>query len=114
MADIRFISAPDQGDAQVVVSAAELFPDAVVIVLATTIWDEVIAAGTFDPKKSALRLEDDVGTEYRRVWGLGLADDWSSSHAVHRMNPEFEPPLPPEATSLRITLGRWGSVALTI
>lgn len=117
MSTVRVIPAPDQGDAQFVVLAAELFPTVLVIVLATTIWDEVIAAGIFDPQKPGLEVEDDIGTEYRRALQDGsyhVGPGWRRSHGVNRMNPEFEPAVPREATQLRVTLGPWGSVALTI
>jgi len=112
----RFISAPDQGDVQVVVLAAELHEEAVSIVLATTISDELAAAGLYDPNKPGLTIEDDVGTEYRRVpqLGVSIGAGWHGSHGVSRSNPEYEPAVPPEATRLRIRLGRRGSVVLTI
>ncbi len=115
----RFISAPDQGDAEVVVLAAELFPEAVVIVIATAIWDEVAEAGFFDREHPALTVEDDVGTEYRRTLQVGahtVGDKkaWSGSRGVSRLNPSFAPPVPAEATFLRVRLGRWGSVVLAV
>jgi hypothetical protein len=113
----RFITAPDQGDAQVVVLAAELFPERLVLVLAMTMWDEVVAAGLFDREKPALTVEDDVGTEYRRAFQVSsrhVGPGWHRSHGVSRANLEYEPPVPSEATYLRVTLGRWGSVALMV
>jgi hypothetical protein len=114
----RFIPAPDQGDAQCVVLAVELFAEATVVVLATTIWDEVIATGFFDREEPTLKVEDDLGTEYRRApqvsSGFVSERTWSRSRGVHRMNPEFEPAVPAEATRLRITLGSWGSVVVMV
>ncbi len=119
MSTAHFIPAPGQGDAQIVVLAVELFAEVVVIVLATTIWEEMVAAEFFAPEEPGLTIEDDVGTEYRRALQVSSATvrdkrAWSNSHGVHRLNLEFEPPTPPDATYLRITLGRWGSVALMI
>jgi hypothetical protein len=114
----RFIPAPRQGDAQVVVLAVELFAEATVVVLATTAWDELVAAGFFDGEKPALRIEDDVGTEYRRLLqnfsGYVSERTWEHSRGVHRMNPAFEPAVPAEASRLRIALGRWGSVVVMV
>jgi hypothetical protein len=113
----RFIPAPDQGDAQVVVLAAELFPETLVLVLAMTIWDEVVAAGLFEREDPALRVEDHLGTAYRRAPQIGVShvgSGWRGSHGVHRANLEYEPPVPAEATYLRVTLGRWGSVVLMV
>jgi hypothetical protein len=117
MTAARFIPAPDQGDAQVVVLAAELFPERLVLVLAMTIWDEVVEAGLFKHEEGALRIEDDLGTEYRRALQVGahsVGPGWNGSHGVHRANLEYEPPVPAEATYLRVTLGRWGSVVLMV
>lgn len=116
MGTTRFISAPDQGDVQVVVLAAELHEEAVSIVLATTISDELAAAGLYDPNKPGLTIEDDVGTEYRRVpqLGVSIGAGWHGSHGVSRANVEYRPPVPAAATRLRINLGRWGSVALSL
>jgi hypothetical protein len=110
----RLIPAPDQGDARLVVLAAELFPECLVIVLAATVWEEAADAGLFEPQKGLLAVSDDVGTEYRRILGLGIGNEWMGSHGVHRSNLGFEPPVPPEATRLRVRLGRWGSVALAL
>jgi hypothetical protein len=113
----RFIPAPDQGDAQVVVLAAELFPERLVIVLAMTIWEEVVAAGLFDREEPKLSVEDDAGTKYRRAFQVGASyagQGWGDSHGVSRCNLEFEPAVPSEATELRIRIGRWGSVAIGV
>jgi len=115
----RFIPAPDQGDAQIVLLAVELFEEATVVVLATTIWEELAAARFFEHDEHALVIDDDLGTEYRRGFQVGsyIAGDerrWSESHGVHRMNLEFQPPAPDEATYLRITLGRWGNVLVML
>jgi hypothetical protein len=99
----RFIPAPDQGDAQVVVLAVELFEGATVVVLATTIWEELAAARFFEHEEAALVIEDDLGTEYRRGFQVGssiagmsgggrtptasIASTWSSS----RPSPERRP-----------------------
>jgi hypothetical protein len=119
MALARFIPAPDQGDAQVVVLAVELFEAATVVVLATTVWEELIASGLVGPEAKQALIADDVGTEYRRAFQAGhaFAGDkrrWSDSNGVHRLNLEFEPPVPPEATYLRIALGPWGNVVVMI
>jgi hypothetical protein len=117
VAATRFIPAPDQGDAQVVVLAAELHEEAVSIVLVTTIGDELAAGGFYDPDEPGLTIEDDVGTEYRHAPQLGLGTigpGWHGSHGVSRSNVEYEPAVPPEATRLRVRLGRRGSVVLTI
>jgi hypothetical protein len=115
----RFIPAPDQGDAQVIVLAVELFERTTVVVLATTIWEELAAVRFFEHDEPALVIEDDVGTEYRRAFQVSssiVGDErrWSDSHGVHRINLEFQPPVPGEATYLRITLGRWGSVVVML
>jgi hypothetical protein len=115
----RFIPAPDQGDAEVVVLAVELFQQAVVVVLVTTILGEVIDSGLFEPGPNQIRITDDLGTEYRRAFGVGssFAGDerrWSGSRGVDRSNLEFEPPVPAGATYLRITLGPWGNVVVTV
>lgn len=118
MSIARFIPAPDQGDAQVVVLAVELFEGATVVILATTIWEELVAARFFEHDEPALVVDDDVGTEYRRRFQVSssFADErrWSDSHGVHRINLEFRPPVPEEATYLRVTLGRWGSVVVML
>ncbi len=115
MAAARFIPAPDQGDSQVVVLAAELYPEVVVLVLVTTISDELVAAGLYQRDNPAgLTIEDDVGTKYRRAFQLGFAGEWSLSHDVQRANLHFKPPVPPEATYLRVKLGRWGHVVLMV
>lgn len=68
----------------------------------------------FEPEKQTLRVEDDLGTKYKRAFQVGSSSEWRNSYGVHRANLEFEPPVPAEAASLRITLGRWGSVVLTV
>jgi hypothetical protein len=73
LTSLNFIPAPDQGDAQVVVLGAELHPAAVAIVLVTTIFEELVAEGIFGPKNPKLKVEDDVGTEYRRSPGLSVS-----------------------------------------
>ena len=114
MTPVNFIPAPDQGDAQVVVLGVELRPAVVAIVLVSTIDQDLTAAGFFDPKDPKLKIEDGIGTEYRRALQLALGSGWSRSHGVRRMVVEFEPPVPPNASYLRITLGSRGSVALTV
>jgi hypothetical protein len=112
---VNFIPAPDQGDAQAVVLGIELHPEVVTVLLLTTIFAEVAAEGLFDPTDPQLKIEDDVGTEYRRALGVSVGGGkWSESHGVRRSNLEFQPPVPPQATSLRVTLGRRGSVALKV
>jgi hypothetical protein len=116
---VHFIPAPDQGDAEVVVLGAELQPAVVAVVLVTTVFEELVAERFFEPENPKLKVEDDVGTEYRRSFGLGVSrisseGGWSLSHGVHRMVLEFQPPVPPNASYLRITLGSRGSVALTV
>jgi hypothetical protein len=110
----RFIPAPDQGGSQIVVMAAELHEKALVIVLATTIFEELAAADFFTPKDGVLSVEDDVGTEYRRAFQVGFSSEWSSSHGVHRWNIEFEPPVPLATSYLRVRLGPWGNVILMV
>jgi hypothetical protein len=119
LTSVNFIPAPDQGDTQVAVLGAELRPTVIAIVVVTTIDEELVAAGFFDPQEPKLKVEDDVGTEYRRSFGLGVAriesgGGWSRSHGVRRLILEFKPPVPPDASRLRITLGRRGSVVLTV
>lgn len=115
MTPLNFIPAPDQGDARVVVLGAERHPEVVTIILVSTIFEELVAEGFFDPKDPKLKIEDDVGTEYRRDFQVGVGGTkWSGSHGVSRANLDFVPPVPPQATSLRITLGRRGSVALAV
>ncbi len=119
MIPVNFIPAPDQGDAEVVVLGAELHPEVIAIVLVTTVFEELVAEGFFDPKDPKLKVEDDIGTEYRRSPGLSVSrisseGRWSLSHGVHRSVLEVQPPVPPNASYLRITLGSRGSVALTV
>jgi hypothetical protein len=111
---VNFISAPDQGDAEAVVLGAELHPEVVAVVLVTTIGEKLVAEGFFDPKDPKLKIEDDVGTVYRRAFQVGIVNEWSGSHGVRRPILEFEPPVPPDATYLRITLGSRGTVALMV
>jgi hypothetical protein len=116
---VHFIPAPDQGDAELVALGAELHPAAVAIVLVTTVFEELVAEGFFEPGNPKRKIKDDIGTEYRRSPGLGVSrissgGGWSLSHGVHRMVSEFQPPVPPNASYLRITLGSRGSVALTV
>jgi hypothetical protein len=116
---VRFIPAPDQGDAQVVVLAVELFEEATVVVLVTTALEELIETGLIGPEAEQALIADDLGTEYRRAFQVGHAFTgdkrrWSDSNGVHRLNLEFEPPVPPEATYLRIALGPSGSVVVMV
>jgi hypothetical protein len=115
----RFIPAPDQGDAEVVVLAVELFEQAVVVVLVTSAWEELADSGLLGHEREECLIADDVGTDYRRAFQVGSSyvgekRRWSDSNGVHRINLEFEPPVPAEATDLRITLGPWGNVVVTV
>jgi len=116
---LHFIPAPDQGDAEVVVLGLELHPAVVAIVLVTTVFEELVAEEFFELGNPKLKVEDGVGTQYRRSLGLSVSrisseGGWSLSHGVHRTVLEFQPPVPPNASYLRITLGSRGSVALTV
>jgi hypothetical protein len=95
---VNFVPAPDQGDAQAVVLGVEMHPEVVTILLVSTIFEELAAEAFFDPEDPKLKVEDDLGAEYRRALQIGMGSKWSESNGVRRSNLDFEPPVSAEAT----------------
>jgi hypothetical protein len=95
---VRIVTAPDQGDAQAVIVAAELHPDKVVLDNVSLVQPEPLP-GLVDDQPARLELLDDLGTEYAMVGGGGSGDG-----VVRRGEMNFRPAVPEGATYLRVVM----------
>jgi hypothetical protein len=95
---IRIVTGPDQGDAQAVITAAELHPDRVVLDCVSVVQEEP-TPGMVDGQPARLELLDDLGTEYRPAGGGGNGDG-----DVRRWALIFRPGVPDGATYLRVVM----------
>ena len=95
---VRIVTGPDQGDAQAVITAAELHPDKVVLDCVSVV-DPRPAPGMVDSQPARLELLDDVGTEYVSDGGGGSGDG-----TVRRLALTFRPAVPEAATYLRVVM----------
>jgi hypothetical protein len=102
MAAVRFIPGPDQGDADTVVLAVELHEEVVVIDIATTLV-RAIQHFTVRHVLPSVRVEDDLGTEYRGESLDRYGGGWSDIAPAAHYPFEVRPAVPPEARFLRIT-----------
>lgn len=105
---VRIVTGPDQGDASVVIMAAELQPDKVVIDIVSVIEPEP-SPGVVDGQPGRLEVLDDLGTEYTIAGGGGGSGDGN----VRRVALDFRPAVPEEATYIRVVTGV-GSVILML
>lgn len=69
---IRIVTGPDQGDAQAVITAAELHPDKVVLDCVSVATAEP-ARGMIDGQPGRLELLDDLGTSTRSPAAVEVA-----------------------------------------
>lgn len=104
---IRIVTGPDQGDAQAVITAAELHPDKVVLDCVSVAPDEPVR-GMVDGQPGRLELLDDLGTEYTITGGGGSGDG-----GVRRWAINFRPAVPDDATYLRVVMSI-GTVVLML
>jgi hypothetical protein len=104
---IRVVTGPDQGDAQAVITAAELHPDRVVLNCVSVATDEPVR-GMVDGQPGRLELLDDLGTEYTITGGGGTGED-----GVRRWAVNFRPAVPADATYLRVVMSV-GTVVLML
>ncbi len=102
MATVRFVPGPDQGDAEIVVLGVELHEELVVIDVATTLIS-AIRHPTRRNQLPLVRVEDDLGTDYRGKGLTRYGASWSGAAQVAHYPMEFRPPVPPGARFLRIT-----------
>jgi hypothetical protein len=80
---IRIVMAPDQGDAGVVVTAAELHPEWLVLNYISQVPQDELARGLVDGQPKRFDVTDDLGTEYAVNGGSGGGEaqyvGWTSS-----------------------------------
>lgn len=100
MPDVRVVTGPDQGDARLVITAAELHPEWVVLNYISLVTAGEIARGMVDGEPTRFDLTDDLGTEYKAHGASGGGEG-----DVRRMDVKFLPAVPSEATYLRVTMG---------
>ena len=105
---IRIVTAPDQGDAGVVITAAELHPEWLVLNYISQVPQDELARGLVDGQPKRLDVTDDLGTEYEINGGSGGGEG-----AIRRMDVKLVPAVPSEAKYLRVMLAT-GVVIITI
>lgn len=96
----RIITGPDQGDAHLVITAAELHPDCVVLNYISQVGRGELAKGMVDGQPARFELVDDLGTEYEVIGGGGGGEG-----DVRRMEVKLQPAVPCEARWLRVIMG---------
>jgi len=105
---IRIVMAPDQGDAGVVITAAELHPEWLVLNYISQVPQDELARGLIDGQPKHFEVTDDLGTEYEINGGSGGGEG-----AIRRADVKFVPAVPNEANYLRVRLAT-GVVTITI
>jgi hypothetical protein len=96
---IRIVMAPDQGDAGVVVTAAELHPEWLVLNYISQVPQDELARGLVDGQPARFGVTDDLGTEYEVNGGSGGGEG-----VIRRMDIKLVPAVPSEAKYLSVTL----------
>ncbi len=104
MATVRFVSGPDQLDAEIVVLGVELHQELLVIEVATTMISR-IRQETVRHKLPSVRVEDDLGTPYRGKGLTRYGAGWSGNAPAAHYPMEFRPAVPAGVRYLRITFG---------
>ena len=100
MKRVRIVTGPDQGNAAIVITAAELHPDCLVLNYISQVERQELRSGLVDGKPKRFDVTDDLGTEYERV-GAGGGGEGD----LRRMDLKYSPAVPSNATSLRVTMG---------
>lgn len=96
---IRIVTAPAQGDAGVVITAAELHPEWLVLNYISQVPQDEIARGLVDGQPKRFDVTDDLGTEYEFNGASGGGEG-----EIRRMDVKLVPAVPSEAKYLRVTL----------
>jgi hypothetical protein len=105
---IRIVMAPDQGDAGVIITAAELHAEWLVLNYISQVPQDELARGLVDGQPKRFDVTDDLGTEYEVNGASGGGEG-----AIRRMDVKLVPPVPSEAKYLRVTLAT-GVVVITL
>lgn len=91
--------APDQGDAGVVVTAAELHPEWLVLNYISQVSEAERDRGLVDGHSKRFEVTDDLGTEYEVNGGSGGGEG-----LIRRMDIKLIPAVPSEAKCLKVIL----------
>ncbi|HEX6689394.1 MAG TPA: hypothetical protein VF085_12140 [Solirubrobacterales bacterium] len=105
---MRIVTGPDQGAAAIVITAAELHVDCLVLNYISQASPEELERGPLDGMPKRFEVTDDLDTEYEIV-GFG----GSGEGELRRMEMKLQPAVPSDAKSLRISLGI-GDVLFTL
>jgi hypothetical protein len=105
---IRIVTAPNQGDAGVIITAAELHPEWLVLNYISRVPQDELARGLVDGQPKRFDVTDDLGTAYEINGGSG-----GGEATIRRMDVKLVPAVPSEAKSLRVTLAT-GVVVITL
>lgn len=108
MARIRIVTAPDQGDVGVIITAAELHPEWLVLNYIVQVPEEELARGLVDGRPKRFDVGDDLGTEYEAIGGEGAGEG-----DVRRETVKLAPAVPDDAKRLIVDLAT-GTVVLKL
>lgn len=105
---VRIVPAPDQGDAGVSITAAELHPQWLVLNYIVQVPEDELARGLVDGNPKRFEVRDDLGTEYEVIGGIG-----SGEGDVRRETVKLAPAVPKDAKRLVVDLST-GPVVLAL
>lgn len=105
---IRIVTAPDQGAAGVVITAAELHPEWLVLNYISQVSQDELTRGLVDDRPKRFDVTDDLGTRYEATGGSGGGEG-----EIRRMEVKLVPAVPSEEKYLLVTLAS-GDVAIAL
>jgi hypothetical protein len=105
---IRIVIAPDQGNAGVVITAAELHPEWLVLNYISQVSQDELARGLVDGQPKRFEVTDDLGTKYEADGASGGGEG-----EIRRMDVKLVPAVPSEAKYLLVTLAT-GDVVIAL
>jgi hypothetical protein len=98
---VRIITGPDQTESAIVLTAAELHPDYLVLNYISQVDQGELQEGFVAGKPKRFDVTDDLGTTYEWIGGSGSGE----GELLRRMEIKFQPAVPRGAKFLKVTTG---------